>query len=469
LDFVHKQATNPPLGLLTVAALLPKEWSKRLVNMTFDELTDRDIAWADYAFISAMIVQRASAEQIIARCHTAGVKMVTGGPLFSSEPESFPTVDHLVLNEAEITLPLFLKDLERGISQRIYTTSEFADITQTPIPLWELADIQRYATLALQYSRGCPYDCDFCNVTVLFGTRPRVKTSSQIIQELDLIYKMGWRGIVYFVDDNMIGNRKLLKNDLLPALIEWRKGKKGITFNTEASINLADDEPLMDMMVDAGFDMVFIGIETPDDDSLAECNKKNNMNRDLVADVKRIQRHGLQVEGGFIVGFDSDTPSIFQRQIDLIQESGIVSAMVNILMAPIGTRLYERMRQEGRLMGNSTGGNAVDGTTNIIPKMNLDVLNKGYKSLVQYLYTPKNYYARVRILLKELKPPKFTVPIDLTYLMAFFRTIYSLGIVGKERTHYWKLVFWTLFHRPKLFPLAITLAVYGYHFRKVLT
>ena len=469
LNFVHKEATNPPLGLLTVAALLPKEWNKRLVNMIFDELTDKDIAWADYAFVSAMIVQRASAEQVIARCRTAGLKVVAGGPLFTSEPESFATVDHLVLNEAEITLPIFLKDLERGIPQRIYTTQEFADITHTPIPLWELVDIQRYATLAIQYSRGCPYDCDFCNVTVLFGARPRVKTSGQIIQELDLIYKLGWRGIVYFADDNMIGNRKLLKNDLLPALIAWRKGKKGITFNTEASINLADDEPLMNMMFDAGFDMVFVGIETPNEESLEECNKKINSNRDLVADIKRIQRYGLQVEGGFIVGFDSDTPSIFQRQIDLIQKGGIVSAMVNILQAPIGTRLYERMRQEGRLIGNSTGGNAVDGTTNIIPKMNLDVLNEGYKRMVQYLYTPQNYYARVRILLKELKSPKFSVPIDLTNLMAFFRTIYSLGILGEERAYYWKLVFWTLFHRPKLFPLAITLAVYGYHFHLVLT
>ncbi|MGD0005603.1 MAG: B12-binding domain-containing radical SAM protein [Anaerolineaceae bacterium] len=467
LKFIHKQATSPPIGLLTVAALLPNEWSKRLVDMTFAELTDQDIAWADYAFVSAMLVQRGSAEQLIARCNAAGVKVVAGGPLFSSEPESFPTVDYLVLNEAEITLPLFLKDLEQGTLHRIYTTSEFADITQTPIPLWELADIQRYATLAIQYSRGCPYDCDFCNVTVLFGTRPRVKTSGQIIQELDLIYKMGWRGAVLFVDDNMIGNRKLLKNDLLPALIEWRKGKRGITFNTSASINITDDEPLMNMMVNAGFDMLFIGIETPNEESLAEANKMNNTNRDLVADVKRIQRHGLQVEGGFIIGFDSDPPSIFQRQIDLIQKSGIVSAMVAILQAPIGTQLYERMRKENRLLGHSTG-NSVDGTTNILTKMDSEVLNRGYKSLVEYLYTPKNYYARVHTLLIELRPPKFTVRFDLTYVMAFFHTIYSLGIVGKERTHYWKLLFWTLFRRPKVFPLAITLAVYGYHFRQVL-
>ena len=446
--------------------MLPKECNKRLVDMNTDKLTVEDIAWADCAFVSAMVVQRTSTHEVIARCKSVGLMVVAGGPLFSSEPEAFPEVDHLILNEAEITLPLFLKEFNQGNPQRIYTTTEYADIAQTPIPAWELANLKRYATLAIQYSRGCPFDCEFCNITVLFGHRPRVKTSFQIIRELDLMYQLGWRGTVFFVDDNLIGNRKQLKEDLLPALIAWRKGKVGMTFNTEVSINIVDDEDLMQMMVEAGFYTVFIGIETPNEDSLAECNKKHNLNRDLIQDVKTIQRHGLQVQGGFIIGFDSDTPSIFQKQIDFIQNSGIVTAMVGLLQAPVGTRLFERMRKEGRLVGYGTGDN-VDGTSNIIHKMNFDVLHKGYQDVVRYMYTPKNYYARIRTFLKEIKPPKITVPINFSYVMAFFRSVYRLGIVGKERWHYWKLVFWTLFHHPKLFPMAITLAIYGYHFRQV--
>jgi radical SAM superfamily enzyme YgiQ (UPF0313 family) len=222
----------------------------------------------------------------------------------------------------------------------------------------------------------------------------------------------------------------------------------------------------MNLMVAAGFNMVFIGVETPDDDSLAECNKKQNRRRDLVEDIKRIQRSGMQVQGGFIIGFDSDTPSIFQRQIEFIQKSGIVTAMVGLLQAPIGTRLYERLKHEGRLLSVFSGDN-VDGTTNIIPKMSLDVLHKGYKTVVNYLYAPKNYYARVKTFLREYKAPKLKVELDFEYILAFFRSIVRLGILDKERTHYWKLFFWTLFRRPKLFPLAITFAIYGYHFRQV--
>jgi radical SAM superfamily enzyme YgiQ (UPF0313 family) len=252
----------------------------------------------------------------------------------------------------------------------------------------------------------------------------------------------------------------------LPALIEWRKDKTGMPFNTEISINIADDETLMDLMVRAGFDTVFIGVETPDDESLAECNKKQNLHRDLVTDIKRIQRAGLQVQGGFIVGFDSDTPAIFQRQVDFIQKSGIVTAMVGLLQAPIGTRLYQRLASEGRLRGLSTGDN-VDGTTNIIPRMNLEVLQKGYRAVVNYLYSPKNYYARVRTFLREYRPPKINIPPNAEYIRAFFRSVLRLGILGKERFHYWQLFVWTLFRKPRLFPLAITLAIYGYHFRQV--
>ena len=466
LRFIRKKAFAPPLGLLTVAAMLPAAWEKRLVDLNVTRLTQQDLAWADYVFISAMIVQRDAALAVIARCKQAGVKVVAGGPLFTIEHASFSDADHFVLNEAEITLPQFLADLERGTAQKVYTTAEFPDLRQTPVPLWELADLKQYASISVQFSRGCPFDCSFCNITALLGHRPRTKTAAQIIAELDSMYALGWRGPVFFVDDNLIGNKKQLKHEILPALIEWRQGKSGLRFSTELSINLADDEELMSMMVDAGFATVFVGIETPDDDSLAECNKYQNRGRDLLDSVRRIQRAGMQVQGGFIVGFDSDTPSIFARQVEFIQKSGIVSAMVGLLQAFPGTQLYRRLENEGRLISELSGDN-VDGSTNIIPRMDIDVLRQGYRNILHQIYSPKLYYERITTFLREYEPPKIRVHLDPQYLLALWRSIYQLGIKGAERLHYWKLWLWTLFHRPRSFPQAIELAIYGYHFRRV--
>jgi radical SAM superfamily enzyme YgiQ (UPF0313 family) len=466
LKFIHKKASLPPLGLLTVAAMLPGEWPKKLVDMNVTKLTENDLAWADCAFISGMVVQRESAREIIARCKGAGLKIVAGGPLFTSEFDQFEDVDHFVLNEAELTLSPFLEALEEGCAKRTYETSEFCDIRKTPAPMWELIDFKHYASMSIQFSRGCPFNCEFCNVTALLGHRSRIKTVEQIIAELDGLYDLGWRGQVFFVDDNFIGNKAYLKGHLLPSLIEWQKGKKRIPFNTEASVNLADDEPLMEMMVKAGFDAVFIGIETPNEESLAECNKLQNKNRNLLESVKRMQRAGLQVQGGFIVGFDSDTPSIFQRQIEFIQKSGIVTAMVGLLNAPPGTRLYERMKKEGRLIGLISGDN-VDGTTNILPKMGLDALREGYRNIMQHIYSPKPYYKRAMTFLREYKAPKIRTPLDFQRMLGLLRSSIRLGIFGKERFQYWKILFWTLFRRPQLFTMAVTFAIYGHHFRKI--
>jgi len=466
LKFIHKKSAFPPLGLLTVGSMLPEEWDKRVVDLNVTKLTEKDLEWADYAFISAMVVQRKSARHTITRCKKAGVKVVAGGPLFTAEYELFDEVDHFVLNEGELTLPSFLADFKRGCARHIYATNEFANIEQTPTPMWPLINLKHYASMSIQFSRGCPFNCDFCNVTALLGHRVRIKSSTRIIAELDSLYNMGWRGQVFFVDDNFIGNKKYLVTQLLPALIEWRKERKGFLFNTEASINLADNEDLMETMVEAGFDTVFIGIETPDTEGLAGCNKKQNKNRNLIESVKRIQRTGLQVQGGFIVGFDSDGPSIFQRQIDFIQKSGIVTAMVGLLQAPPGTKLYERLKREGRLQGLVSGDN-VDGTTNIIPKMDLNQLLKGYQKILNNIYRPRPYYRRVKTFLREYKTPKISIPVDFQRFLAVFRTSIRIGIFGKERVQYWNLLVWTLFRCPKLLPLAITLAIHGYHFRKI--
>jgi len=467
LKFVGRKSPFPPLGLLTIAAMLPETWKKRLVDLNVRHLRRKDLDWADCVFVSAMTVQRQSVREVLERCRRAGLPIVAGGPLFTSEPDAFPEADHLVLNEAEVTLPMFLRDFERGTAGRVYASSEFPDMRATPTPLWDLAPVKHYGSMNIQYSRGCPFSCEFCNVTTLFGHRPRTKSPSQIITELDSLWDQGWRGNVFFVDDNLIGNKKHLKEQLLPALIAWQKEHPGIPFNTEASINIADDDELMAMMVAAGFDTVFIGIETPDADSLKECRKTQNSGRDLVADVRRIQRAGMQVQGGFIVGFDSDTPSIFQRQIDFIQSSGIVTAMVGMLEAIPGTRLYERLKGENRIVATDTSGDNADGTTNIVPRMNLEALRQGYRDVMQHLYTPKHYYKRVRTFMREYKPPRVKARISRDRVLAGMRSVVRLGILGRERFHYWRLMISTALRRPSLLPLAVTLSIYGYHFRKV--
>ncbi len=466
LSFIGKKAAFPPLGLLTVASLLPEDWTKRLVDLNVESIKDKDLLWADMAFVGGMAIQRKSAKQIIARCHALNLKVVAGGPLFTSGPDEFADVDHLVLDEAELTLPLFLAGLENGRPKKIYRASGFCDLSVTPPPAWELVKMKRYASVNIQFSRGCPFNCEFCNVTALFGHTPRLKTAPQVIAELDQIYASGWRGSIFFVDDNFIGNKKYLKTRLLPALIEWRKNKKGCVFFTEASINLSDDSELMEMMVTAGFDAVFVGIESPDEVSLTECHKTQNKNRDLLESVGLIHRSGLQVMGGFIVGFDNDGPSIFQRQIDFIQKSGIVTAMVGMLQAPPGTRLFDRLQRESRVVATFSGDN-VDGTTNILPRMGMDRLRDGYRSIMKQIYMPKNYYRRVRILFRELKVPEIKYPFNFQRLLSVFRSALRLGVFGKERFHFWQLIIWTLIRKPKLFSTAITLAIYGYHYRRV--
>jgi radical SAM superfamily enzyme YgiQ (UPF0313 family) len=415
-----------------------------------------------------MSIQSESANQIIERCKQLGATIVAGGPLFTSSAEYYKHVDHLVLDEAEITLPQFLHDLSEGKAKQVYTTESWANITTTPLPLWDLISTNDYSSMNVQYSRGCPFDCDFCDITVLYGRIPRTKTQQQVIAELDSLYVSGWRGPVFFVDDNFIGNKGKLKKGILPAMIEWNE-KRGnpFYFSTEVSINLADDDALLDLMVRAGFEAVFIGIESPNEESLIECNKIQNRNRDLIASVKKIQRAGLEVQGGFIVGFDNDPPAIFEKLTNFIQESGIVTAMVGLLNAPRGTKLHKRLLSEGRLLSDFTGNNT-DFSMNFVPQMNSKVLLDGYRTILSTIYAPKHYYERVLRFMKDFEPKKKKVfHLNPNYIPALFKSMFKLGVIGEERVYYWKLFLWSLFYKPQLFSLAILFTIYGFHFRKV--
>jgi len=468
LKFIGRKAMLPPLGLLTVAGLLPDDWNLKLIDMNTSRLRDRHLAWADYVFLTAMLVQRSSADAVIKRCSQAGVPIVAGGPLFTSLPEEYLHVDHLVLKEAELTLPRFLADLQNGDAHKIYNTHDKPDLERTPMPRWDLVDPRKYASMAIQYSRGCPFNCDFCDITTLFGHRIRTKSAAQIVAELEALYQRGWRDYVFFVDDNFIGNKAVLKRELLPAITAWMEHRgHPFAFNTQASINLADDEELMKAMVRAGFDCVFVGIESPDQQCLTECNKVQNTVRDLLECVARIQRAGLQTQGGFILGFDHDDPNVFDDLIQFIQKSGIVTAMVGLLNAPRGTQLYRRLLAEHRLFRTPTGDNT-DCSINFVPRMGLEKLMAGYRRVIEHIYSPQQHAERIRTFLERYRVPEGRKwRVHWRELGAFVKSMWRIGILDRGRKHYWKLLFWSL-RRPRTLPLAVTFSIYGYHFRKII-
>ena len=468
LKFVSKKSLLPPLGLLTVATMLPESFEKKLVDMNVTILHDKDIIWADYVFITGMVIQKKSVDHIVERCKRLNVKIVAGGPLFTAFPEAYLKIDHLVLKEAEITLPAFLRDLENGCPEPFYTTREKPDLKDTPIPQLDLIDMKKYAMMGIQYSRGCPFNCDFCDITSLLGRKVRTKTTSQIIDELENLYVHKWRGEVFFVDDNFIGKRQQLKNELLPAIINWmEKRKHPFAFNTQVSIDLVDDEELMTLMVRAGFDCVFIGIESPNDSSLVECNKTQNAGRDVISAVKKIQRFGMQVQAGFIVGFDNDTPGVFDKMISLIQDSGVVTAMVGLLNAPRGTKLYKKLMSENRLTKPPTGDN-MDCTMNFIPKMDIHQLLDGYQKVLNTIYSQKHYCKRIKTFIENYSiSNKPRLKVNYCNIKALFRSTWRIGIVEKGKIYYWMLMLWSL-KSPQRLLLAVRLSIYGYHFRKML-
>ncbi len=470
MKMTGRKSSFPPLGLLTVAALLPEEWNKRLVDLNVRALDEQDLKWADYAFVGATNVQALSAQEVIAQCRQSGVQIVAGGPLFTHEYQKFKGVDHFVLNEAEVTLPQFLRDLETGDPKPVYSSSEFADMHQTPIPLWQLVDLRQYAYAAVQYSRGCPYQCDFCDVTSLFGRRPRTKTPDQIIAELEALGDLRIIDMVLFADDNLIGNKKRARTELLPALIEWQRlTNPPVGLATQVTIELADDPETIAMMREAGFSHIFVGIETPEENTLVAAKKRQNTRRDMLANVRMLHESGFVVNGGFIVGFDTDTPSIFQRQIDFIRESGIVIATVNLLKAPPGTELYDRMKREGRLLDHFDFDEA---ETNIIPAMGTEALHEGYEYVLKHVCLPEYVYQRAKTFFSDYGNTKRKTSIlerefRLRDVGTFFRILFHLGIMGKERIYFWRLFLWTLFHYPEHLDLGFLFAVLMRQFRSM--
>jgi len=362
-------------------------------------------------------------------------------------------------------LPLFLKDLKKGKAKHIYASKERPDITKTPAPLWSLINFKDYATMSLQYSRGCPFNCEFCDIIIMNGRIPRTKTPEQLINEFQLLYDAGWKGAVFVVDDNLIGNKVNVKK-MLSMLIKWQKEHK-YPFNllAEATMNLADDTELMQMMSAANFDRVFLGIETPCIESLKESGKMQNINRNLADAVKIIQQHGMQVMGGFIVGFDNDTENIFERQIKFIQQIGVVTAMVGLLNAAPQTRLWHRLKAEGRLLGDTSGENT-DGNLNFIPKMGKEKLIRGYKRIISTIYSPKNYFKRIDTFIRSYRPTART-KISKEEVIALFKSVWEIGILSKARLFYWKLIIKTGLKKIKAVPTAIELSIYWQHFDKV--
>ncbi|OGZ44457.1 MAG: radical SAM protein [Candidatus Ryanbacteria bacterium RIFCSPHIGHO2_02_FULL_45_17b] len=479
LPFVGKKSAMPPLGLLTVAGMFPKNYQLKVVDMNVRPLRDADVRWADLVFTSTMIAQKDSLQTVIERCNRAGVPIVAGGPHPTSFHEeigkSFSKgegVDHFVLDEVEDIFPEFLQDLQNGTAKHIYRATKKPDVTKTPLPRYDLIKLHDYGSMALQFSRGCPFDCEFCDITKLFGRVPRTKSPTQMIAEFDMLYCLGWRGSLFVVDDNFIGNKRDAMR-LLPEIKAWQK-ERGFPFSlyTEASVNLVEIPDMLDAMSGAGFNMVFLGIESPNKAALLATKKKQNTKKNeasgsyLLGAVRKIQEKGMEVTGGFIIGLDGDTE--FDSHITFIQEAGIPVAMAGLLTALKGTNLYHRLEREGRLLGESTGNNT-DITLNFVPQLPRDQLVAEYRRVVSTLYDPtlENYFERCLTMLHHLKYKDHGVRrVGKREVVAFFKSI-QRQLFSKQGRAYLRFLAKVLREYPKMFPKAIELAIYGYHFQKV--
>ena len=477
LKFLGKRAAQPPLGLMTVAALLPRSWKKRLVDTNVEKLRDRDLDWAEVVLLSGMHIQSGSLLSIVERCRARGLRTVVGGPIASSLPAAELKADHVVIGEAESLIPGLALDLEKGMGKALYQAAERPEMTTSPLPDLKLIKMKRYSTMTVQYSRGCPFNCEFCDIIEIYGRRPRTKAVAQVLAELDQLRAAGWRDSVFIVDDNFIGN-KVRAKEMLRALVEWRIERNvSFDFITEASLNLAADTVLMQLMKDAGFKSVFLGIETPDESGLIACNKLQNTRRNLLESVELIQSYGMQVMGGFILGFDTDKDDIFDRMVEFIQKSGIPIAMVGLLQAMPGTQLFRRLGREGRIV-DAGGGNNTDSKLNFLPSMDAERLVEGYRSVLKRIYSCEAYYERVKLYLNRMQaqlgehaadPDLKSQPaqswITRQNLRALVNSIIRQGVFGRHQWSYWKFLAAAVTRYRRCFGAAMTLAVMGYHFQ----
>ena len=470
MEIVPERSLVPPLGLITVAALCPKQWEIRLVDLAFEELRDEDLLWANLVMVSAMEVQREEVRQTLERASKLNRRTMIGGPYASSEPEALlPLADHVVVGEPDEIFQEIATDLESGSARRLYHVTEKPDVSRTPIPRFDLLALKKYTLMSVQFSRGCPFTCEFCDIITLYGRRPRTKSPAQLIGELDALLQLGWRKEVFVVDDNFIGNHKAAL-ELARELGSWqRRNQYPFGFFTEASIDLASRPELLDAMVKANFCRVFIGIETPSAESLKEAKKFQNLRRDPLDSIRFIQQRGLWVMGGFIVGFDSDPPDIFDRQIEFIERAAIPWAMAGVLQAPPTTPLYERMKREGRLVQASPEPSNFS-PPNFRTVLPLPELLAGTKRMLLTLYDPRRFYERVFNSLEQwqVQPEQRAPTLSLLYLLrVVFKSVWRQGVLSEYRQAYWHFLRRLTMGRrlnPQKRRLGFELALSGHHF-----
>ena len=440
LPLIYSRATLPPLGLISVAALLPRTWELRLVDLNIEPLDDEALRWAEVVMVSGMLVQEPSMHEVLERARLLGRRTIVGGPAVTTSPELFPEADCVFLGEAEGRTEELCRAVEgaEGSPRVLRAPALRPALELVPVPRFELLQMKRYRSMAIQSSRGCPFRCEFCDIVVMFGRVPRVKSAAQVEAELDRLYALGYRGDVFVVDDNFIGNKAAVR-PILKAMAAWQaRAGQPFSFYTEASLNLAADDELIAAMQEASFNSVFIGIETPDVETLKKAGKLQNVRVDLRAALDKLTAAGFEVMGGFIVGFDGDGPRSFEAQRELLRDAPVALAMVGLLTAFPGTALWARLEAAGRLR-RSTAGDAF-GRPNFQPTMPEAALVEGYANLLRELYSPEGYFLRSAALVDRIGAPKRPAKLRLVDVRIALNAVLRLGILGPRRAFFWKLL-----------------------------